>query len=143
MIKNSITIDSYKQEMYECVKLFIPYITKEELEPALDYSISKRYKEDACKIVNSYTGKTANMTLLSLTDYIARREPIVTAFGTMFRKHGEVPNPLAVVVQGFLDKRSEDKKMMFKFPKGSEDFEKYNLLQQLDKIDANGLEMAY
>ena len=78
------------------------------------------------------------MTLLELTDYINSREPIVTAHGVMFRKHGEVPNPLSKVIQKFLDKRGEDKKMMFKFPKGSEEFEKYNLLQQLDKIDCNG-----
>lgn len=139
VIENSPTIERYKQEIYECTKLFMPNITRDQIESVLDYSINKRYKNDECSIVNSYTNKTANMTLLAVTDYIASREPIVTAFGTMFRKHGEVPNPLATVVQGFLDKRAEDKKMMFKFPKGSEDFEKYNLLQALDKIDANGI----
>ena len=139
IINGGITIDNYKQTMFECVKLFMPYITMDELEPVLNYSIDKRYKEDKCKVVNSYTNKTANMTLLSIANYIADREPIVTAFGTMFKKHGVVPNPLAVVVQGFLDKRKQDKDMMFKFPKGSEDYEKYNLLQALDKIDANGI----
>ena len=71
------------------------------------------------------------MTLLDLTDYINTREPIVTAYGTMFRKHGEVPNPMGKVIQGFLDLRDVHKKKMFTFPKGSEDFEKYNLLQTL------------
>ena len=81
---------------------------------------------------------TVSTTLLQLADYINSREPIVTSFGTMFSKHGTVPNPLAIVVQQFLDARSIHKKQMFKYPKGSEMFEKYNLLQSLDKIDVNG-----
>lgn len=127
----SSTIDAYKQTMSDCVKLFMPYVSKEDLEPVLNYSIEKRLKNIDCKVVNSYTNKTANMTLLAVADYIRDREPIVTAFGTMFKKHGVVPNPLAIVVQGFLDKRKQDKDMMFTFPKGSEMFERYNLYQAL------------
>lgn len=139
VLDQSSTINKYKQTMADCVKLFMPYIDKEELEPVLNYSVAKRFKDAKCKVVNSYTNKTANMTLLQVADYIRDREPIVTAFGTMFKRHGTVPNPLATVVQGFLDQREIDKGMMKKFPKGSEDFEKYNLLQALDKIDANGM----
>ena len=139
MIIESSTINEYKKTMSECIRLFMPYVSKQDLEPVLDFSVKKRLKNTDAKVVNSYTNKTANMTLLAIADYIRDREPIVTAFGTMFKKHGTVPNPLAIVVQGFLDKRKQDKDMMFKFPKGSEDFEKYNLLQNLDKIDCNGI----
>ena len=139
MIIESSTINEYKKTMSECIRLFMPYVSNQDLEPVLDFSIKKRLKNTDARVVNSYTNKTANMTLLAIADYIRDREPIVTAFGTMFKKHGTVPNPLAIVVQGFLDKRKQDKDMMFKFPKGSEDFEKYNLLQILDKIDCNGI----
>ncbi len=54
-------------------------------------------------------------TLLQIADYIRTREPIVTAQGTMFRKHGEVPNPLADTIQSFLDLRNIHKKEMFKY----------------------------
>ena len=75
--------------------------------------------------------KVVNMTLLRVSDYIMSKEPIVTAFGTMFKHHGTVPNPLFDTVQSFLDNRTLHKKQMFSFPKGSEDFEKFNLLQSL------------
>ena len=88
--------------------------------------------------VQTYVDAKQAITLQQLSDYIISREPIVTAFGTMFKHHGEVPNPLVEVVFQFLSNRSEYKNLMFTFPKGSEDFEKYNLLQLLSKIDANG-----
>jgi hypothetical protein len=117
--------------MRQCLKLYYPNADNRDLDSAIDYSINKRYFQSKAKVENSYTKKTSNLTLLQVSDYIASREPIVTAYGTMFRKHETVPNPLSVVIQSFLDKRSQDKKMMFKYPKGSEMFEKYNLLQAL------------
>jgi hypothetical protein len=134
---NSATLSKYKDTMIDCLRLYYP-MSKEELAPIVDYSISKRYKEYPCEIDNNYTKTKSNTNLLLLADYINSREPIVTSFGTMFRKHEEVPNPLAVVIQQFLDARSIHKKEMFKYPKGSELFERFNLYQQLDKIDCNG-----
>ena len=110
--------------------MYMP-VSKEELDPIVDYSIQKRYYESKCVVDNTYTKKKYNMTLLRMADYIASKQPIVTAHGTMFMKHGTVPNPMTEVVQQFLDLRKEHKDKMFTFPKGSEDFEKYNLLQSL------------
>lgn len=134
----SPTILKYKQTMSDILKMYNPALTDGQINEFLDYSISKRYQENVCKLDNNYTKTVKNRTVLQMADYIASREPIVTSHGTMFKKHADVENPLGVVIQQFLDLRSQYKKTMFKFPKGSEDFEKYNLLQQLSKIDANG-----
>ena len=139
ILTDSPTIRKYKDTMKRCIMMYYKEIDPRELEPILNYSINKRYKQTNAKVENSYTKKTADMTLLAVSDYIISREPIVTAFGTMFRKHSDVPNPMGEVVQSFLDNRSKHKKIMFKYPKGSEQFEKYNLLQALDKIDCNGI----
>lgn len=128
----SATLKKYKDDLISIVQLYTntPY---EVLSPVVDYSISKRYKEYPCEIENNYTNSVVNTNLLKLSDYILSRQPIVTSFGTMFAKHGEVPNPLAIVIQQFLDARKVHKKQMFKYPKGSEEFEHYNLLQSLIK----------
>ena len=148
-IDNSPTLKKYKQTILNCVSLYYKEIPLSDLNAAIDYSIQKRMSDTDIVLTNSYKRyrgedgqyKDAKqlMTLQKLSDYIISREPIVTAFGTMFMHHGEVPNPLVEVVQSFLDNRTKHKKQMFTFPKGSEQFEKYNLLQQLDKIDSNGI----
>ena len=157
IITQSPTLVKYKDTMRNCIKLYYPEAPDNDIDAAIEYSIYKRLKEGNAKITNSYkrykvtktdqfgnqfqeyVEPTQNLTLLKLSDYILSREPIVTAFGTMFKHHGTVPNPLMDVVQSFLDNRTKHKKQMFQFPKGSEQFEKYNLLQSLDKIDANGI----
>ena len=133
-----MVIESYKDTLLKCIQMYAP-VSKQELDPIIDYSIRKRFKDAPVQVVNTYKNTTKNSTLLKMADYIMERQPIVTAHGTMFKKHGTVPNPMMLVVQQFLDARSEHKNIMFRYPKGSEEFEKYNLLQQLDKIDVNGL----
>lgn len=130
--------EQYKDTLTRIIQMYYP-ISVEELNPIIEYSMNKRYREENASVVDSYKNKSFDINLLNLANYIAEKEPICTAYGTMFKKHGKVPNPLGVVVQQFLDQRSKDKKMMFKFPKGTEEFEHYNLLQLLDKIDANGI----
>lgn len=126
-----MVIEEYKDQMTRMIQMIYP-VSKEELEPVLDYSISKRYKEYNSRLINTYTGKQSDQTLLALADYIMSREPIVTSYGTMFKKHAETKNPLSTVVDGFMIERGLYKKKMFSFPKGTEDFEKYNLMQTLN-----------
>ena len=146
---NSPTLKRYKDNMLDIIRLYYPESRLEDLSAAIDYSIQKRIKDSKVTVSNSYKrymddngvyqNSKQEITLRKLTDYILSREPIVTAFGTMFKHHGTVPNPLVTVVEEFLSNRDIHKDMMFKYPKGSEDFEKYNLSQQLDKIDGNGV----
>ena len=139
LLEQSVTINKYKDTMKRSIFMYYPQLSNSEVDNILNYSIQKRFKNHEASIDNNYEKFTINTTLLELSDYIATREPILTAHGTMFKRHGTVPNPLAKVIQSFLDLRSQHKKMMFTFPKGSEDFEKYNLLQSLDKIDCNAI----
>ena len=138
-IEQSPTLSKYKNAMGQCLKLYYPNMSNTDISNLIDYSINKRYKSHNAVLKNSYTHKEVESTLLQISDYIAKREPIITAYGTLFKHHADEPNPLAHVVNSFLELRGIHKKQMFTFPKGSEMFERYNLMQQLDKIDANGI----
>jgi len=122
----------YSDTMTRIIGSMYPLMDSRDIKAAVDYSISKRFKNFPLSIQNNYTGKTTNTNLLKMIDYIADRQPIITSYGTMFMRHSEVPNPMGDVIQSFLDLRKKHKKEMFKYPKGSEMFEHYNLLQALD-----------
>lgn len=149
-INGSPTLSKYKDTMRNCMMLYYPNANPTDINAAIDYSIQKRFRDsNKVRVVNSYKryrdendnykDTEQQMNLKKLSDYILSREPIVTANGVMFKHHGEVPNPMNDVIQSFLSLRSKYKKMMFSYPKGSEFYERYNLQQQLSKIDANGI----
>ena len=132
-------IDNYKSVARDLIKLQFPLLGMEEIDTAIDWSISKRLTDHPIQVDNNYKNQTVDMTLLQVAKYILDRQPIITSYGVMFKRHGEVPNPLYNLIDGFIKNRKLLKKEMFKYPKGSELFEKFNLLQLLAKIDANGL----
>lgn len=139
MKENSpLILEEYKKAAKQILKLSFPHLMEKEIEQGIDYSISKRLTDSECSINNNYTEQTTNLTLLQLTDYIISRQPIITPYGVLFQKHANADNPLARMIMGFINNRKVEKKKMFQYPKGSEEFEKHNLLQQLLKIDANG-----
>lgn len=129
----------YKQIMERMMKRLIPQLSHQEFERAINYSINKRFKNSECSLNNNYKEKSMNTNLLRMTEYILDRRPILTSYGCLFTRHGEVPNPLYQMIQDFVDTRSAFKKKMFQYPKGSEEFNKYNLLQLVAKVDVNAI----
>lgn len=138
-INSSKTIDMYKDTVSRILTLNFPSMHKSDLNSAINYSINKRLKDHPAQIVNNYAETVVDTTLLNISDYIFSREPILTGYGVMFKKHGTVPNPMYKVVNDFLENRYKHKGIMFRYEKGSEDYEYWNLVQSLDKIDANGI----
>lgn len=134
----SPVITNYKKVMLPMLKMNFPLLSDGEIAAAIDDSISRHFQDTDITIDNNYKKKKVEMSLRALADYIISKEPIITSYGVLFNRHGTMPNPVYHLIDGFIRDRKLMKKEMFKYPKGSEDFEKYNLLQLLLKIDANG-----
>lgn len=131
--------DKYKDAMRQAVKMYYKDMDIDIIDKAIDYSINKRYIEHKASIDNNYTHRSKDTTLLELCDYINSKKPILTSYGVLFQRHGDVLNPLLNVIQSFLDNRGIHKKEMLKYPRNSEMYEKFNILQILDKVDAVAL----
>lgn len=131
-------IKEYVQIMVDGLKHSFPSLNEDELREAINWSITKNIKNGPATLKNNYTKVQINGKVGDILNYIEKLEPIITSSGVLFKKHKEADNPLSRMIMGFLDKRSAYKKEMFKYPKGSALFEKYNLLQLLEKLNANG-----
>lgn len=131
-------LKDYQEQAVEILHMVFPQLTTMELTYAVADMISTRLKNPNITIDNSYKKQEVQTTLLELVDYVKRRGIIMTNRGVMFSKHGKEPNPISKMLDGFLSNRDAMKKKMFSYPKGTNEYSKYQLLQLLLKIDANG-----
>lgn len=136
---NATATEIYKRDMFDALRLSFPGLHDSEINMAIDYSIAKRAKDTNVTLDNNYTNTTQDLTLFSVMNYIIEREPIITVSGVMFKRHGSCPNPYVDLIQEFLSQRKFYKKEMFKHPKGSELYERYNILQLSEKVSANAI----
>lgn len=139
MMDEYLIIQQYAMTAIRMLQIQFPQMTHDELAIAVDYSIRKRMKDGELYVNNNYKHTKINTTVLEISDYILSREPIITAAGVMFKKHAETINPLCRMIEEFLDNRVIYKDEMFKYPKGSEQYQKYSLLQLLEKLNANSV----
>lgn len=131
----------YEDEATLLVQLLKPHISRQDIRQAVKYSMDKRYKEVPCVLDNNYTHKNANGTLLQMANFINDKEPICTAYGVLFKKHGNKPHPLLDMIRDFTDSRDAYKKEMFRYLEAHDyvNVAKYNLAQLLAKRDNNSI----
>lgn len=129
-------IQEYEQVMVDGLHHSFPLLNECELREAIQYSITNRLENKPAYLENNYTKQKINGTVLDILNYIQNLEPIMTSSGVLFKKHKEADNPLSRMIMGFIDQRSIYKKTMFKYPKGSEEYSRFNLLQLLEKLNA-------
>ena len=132
----------YEDEATLLVQLLKPHISRKDIRQAVKYSMEKRYKETQCILDNNYTHQRAeNGTLLKMANFINNKQPICTAYGVLFKQHGDKPHPLLDMIRDFTDSRDAYKKEMFKYLEAHDyvNVAKYNLAQLLAKRDNNSI----
>ena len=138
-LQESPTIQNYKNVAFRMSSINRSDIPYNVLSDAIDYSINKRFVDSTVQIENNYKKKIVDMTLLDTCDYIDRKKHILTASGVLFQRHENSTNLIYKVIDEFLAGREIAKKTMFKYPKGSEEFQFWNLQQLLEKRNVNAL----
>ena len=97
----------------------------------------ERVKNPEVVIDNNFTGENRETTLLSVFDWTFDRKPIIAGNGTFYKNQHEAMNPMAKMLEGFLNDRKHYKKLMFKEEPGSWKYQDYDRKQLNQKILAN------
>lgn len=139
-------INKYRSDTVSILNRLCPNLTLSEINEGVDYAISTAYAQGlkknqyGVKIHNNYTDRTAEMDLLTLSNEILTKKPIMTTQGVLFARHDSVKKrPFYNFIQYLLDKRNDAKNEMKKYPKGSEMYNKWNLKQLNYKVSCNAL----
>ena len=138
-ILNSSVVTDYRNEMCRLLQLSFPKLTRMDIATAVDSAILGDFHNPKVRLDNNYTHTTQEMYLMQLMQYISDKQPIFTATGCMFKRHGTVENPLYDLIQSFLDNRDKYKAEMKKYAKASSEFARYNLFQLLEKRSVNAI----
>lgn len=131
-------IEMYRQSMIEILSRLVPEYNLSELYEVIDYAISNTYQESKADVYNNRSNAHFRSDLLGLTNFILDHKPILTTQGVLFKRHDQSKNPFYNFIQYLLDKRDAAKKMMKKFEKGTEEYNKWNLMQLNYKVATNG-----
>lgn len=138
-LQQSPTIQHYRDVALRMASINRCDIPFRVLNDAIDYSIAKRFNDSQVYIENNYKKKKVDMTLLDTCDYIDTKNPIITASGVLFQRHENSINLIYKVIDEFVEGRKIAKNTMFKYSKGSEEFQYWNLQQLLEKRNVNAL----
>jgi len=138
-VPDRLILERYASTLYTIVAKVCPKLQPFEISEAINYSISKRFRTREVKIHNNHINTLDNVDITRLIDSLLKDSMIMSTQGVLFAKHGTVKNPFYNLIQYFLDKREEAKEKMKTFPKGSKEYDDYNLLQKNYKVACNAL----
>jgi len=137
-------IDEYRDSMRGILSRICVQLEPSEIEEAINYSVAKAYKAGkefndlSVNVHNNVTNRTLTTDLLSLSNEILTSQPILTGIGVLYKRHG-ARNPFVNFITYLVEMRDYAKSMMKKYPKGSEEYNAWDLKQKNYKVSVNAV----
>lgn len=113
IIKDSDFIALWKNEMIETMRTINPQWNKKDIDKILNKMLAEQMQNPDVNMDNNVTGENRDSTLLSVLDWLINRKPIISGNGTFYKNQHEALNPIAKMLDKFLNNRKAVKKKMF------------------------------
>lgn len=136
-MKDGKFLKKYRKEMKEIMKGINPKWDDDFLDKYILEFTKERVKNPVVTIDNNFTGENKTTSLLSVLDWTFERKPIIAGNATFYKNQYEAMNPMAKMLEGFLNDRKKYKKLMFKEEPGTWKYADYDRKQLNEKILAN------
>ena len=136
---NTSQVQHYKQMMLEGLHSSFPLLTDKQLSDAIEWAIDTHHQNHKASLNNNYTKQTIEGDVIDIMQFIDKQKPIVTSYGVLFKRYDESINLLAKMVRSFIDNRNQYKTTMKTYDRGTFLYNKYDLLQKLEKSSVNSI----
>lgn len=111
--KNNLFIEKLKDEYFNSMKFYFKNkIDDKDLKYYIDKIIKEKIKDKNVILHNNYKNKIFRMKLTDYLNYIYTKKPIICSSGILLKQHKEAINPALNMLEGYLNKRSAEKKLM-------------------------------
>ena len=90
-----------------------PKWDEKDINKILNTMLMEQMQNPQVTMDNNVTGENRDSTLLSVLDWAIKRKPIISGNGTFYKNQHEALNPIAKMLDGFLNNRKAVKKKMF------------------------------
>ena len=140
MKQEAIFITRWKDKVKEIIKLRYGKLDKDKINDYLDNLISKRINNPKMILINNYTNHQAHTDVLSITDLIEKNNLIIGGAGVLFMQHALKVNPLIAYILNVMKLRKVYKDKRDEYPKGSQEWIRFDIAQLNQKIKINSLE---
>lgn len=130
-------LKKYKKEMKAIMKNINPEWDDDFLDKYISKLVEERLQNPDVTIDNNFTGENKETDLLSVLDWTFDRKPILAGNATFYKNQYESMNPIAKMLEGFLNDRKKYKKMMFAEQPGTHKYEDLDRKQLNEKLLAN------
>lgn len=136
---NAKIIRKWKKRMCKMLHTAYPEMSKREIMEYLDGVVEKNLKNPECYIDNNHLNKRMNTTLLEVTEWIYKTEPICAGSGVFFRNQHQITSPLSALILRFLALRKKFKGRLKDFPQDSYEYATFDRKQGSEKQNVNSL----
>ena len=131
-------LEFYKSDATDALLDMNPNWDRADVEKLVEREMKENFQNPKVVIDNNFKRQTQESTLLTIMDWAIDKEPLIAGNGTFYKNQYEAANPVANMLDGMLKKRKAYKKEMFKVEdKTSQRYKDLDLLQQIQKINAN------
>lgn len=146
-VDDSVFLQKYEEDAITAFMKMHPEWDEDEVRKEVEKMIEKSVTTPPCEIDNNYTGQRRETNLLSVVDWAidekkhadaGKEMPLIAGNGTFYKNQHEAINPIATMLEGFLNKRKMLKKKMFAIEDSySREYQTFDLKQGIEKVNAN------
>lgn len=136
-IGKSDFIDKYIEDMTKVFKTSNPEWDEDDIKRIIRKRIDKDIVVPEVILDNNYVNETKPASLISVFDWIEKAEPNIAGNGTFYKRQDQIQSPNAILLDGILTERKKDKKQMFGYDPGTDEYIFYDMKQGNDKVNAN------